>query len=304
MCVLKKKIKKNSWLCCGLYQIFKEEISTYTIEYYIHKKICLITFKVFEKSVKTYFSTQNSSIFSSPFISSLENLNSFTTSPQTYQYHPIHYNSVNILPQPFSYANQNVIIDNNKAVRSAFINRNLNNYCGYCLPTNTSLVSFETPLPRHQQETLITGSKRVELKSLYVECEKNVNYFFGQYPLINRSYKESVANKIVSSSLNQTKKSLINTIMVSICCPNSWAHFLEKKYSEKFILKLAGSRHNVQAYLLYENCLYYRFKMLSSLIFLLYMLMKMKIENYFKHVQIHTCDMIIVLRFNYWNTEN
>lgn len=49
----------------------------------------------------------------------------------------------------------------------------MNNFCGYCLPTNTSLISHQIP-QRQQQEVLITGGKRAGLKSLFV-CEKELS---------------------------------------------------------------------------------------------------------------------------------
>lgn len=202
------------------YQIFKEIIFDLLILpnlIQIKSSAVYQKFKVCEKLIKTYFSTHNSIIFSSPFISSPQIFNSFTTTPQIYQYHPIHYSSTNILAQPLTNAKyNNVIIDKNKEVKSLLIISNLNNYCSYCLPTNTSLVSFDTshqPLPRQRPEALITGSKIVELKSLYVDREKNLNNLI-KLRSINRSYKESVADIIESSSVIQSENFFRKTIMV------------------------------------------------------------------------------------------
>jgi hypothetical protein len=143
---------------------------THTSKAHLLKKFCF-DFKYLKSkklAAKTYFSIQNPSIFSSPFILSPENFNPYTTA-QSYQFHPIHHNSLNIQTQPLpSASNNNVIIDCNK-VRNARIKSNLNNFCNYCLPTNTS----HQTLQKHQQELLITGSKRVGLKSLFAGSEVN-----------------------------------------------------------------------------------------------------------------------------------
>lgn len=150
-------------------------------------------------------------MFLPSFVSSPEILNPYTTS-QVYQYQPIHYNSINILTQPLISSNpNNDIIDNNKA-RAISIKRNANTFCGYCLPTNTPIPFEVSHQPLQQQELLITGSKRVGFKSLFVNREKEIplSDSFEQYLTLEKHDSDTFKNLRFNHKGNITK-----TIMVS-----------------------------------------------------------------------------------------
>jgi hypothetical protein len=128
--------------------------------------------------------------------------------------------------------NNNIIVDSNKARNTG----NLNNFCGYCLPTNTSLISFESshqiPQRQQQQEVLITGGKRAGFKSLFVECEKEVRDCVKEYSLLNQS-RDSATKSLLLTHAKGTFETriMVRVIYVLFIWKTSRVKFEEKNYS-------------------------------------------------------------------------
>ncbi|CRK94848.1 CLUMA_CG008340, isoform A [Clunio marinus] len=115
--------------------------------------------------IKTYFPTPNSNLYLPSFISPPDVYSNPFNATQTYQYQPIYYNSVNILSQSLTNANHNNCANNQTSVRISNNNNNSsNNFCGYCLPSATTVSAQNAQeiatvsQQQQQQELLLTGN--------------------------------------------------------------------------------------------------------------------------------------------------